>query len=208
MLDKSRHLLEKIVKFISHPNFIRRRGVLGTIRNCLFDKNNHSCILDELDILPLLFDILRGPEEFKPEELEGMPENLKYVSNEKERDSDPECRAMAVDCLLLLTSTLNGRETLRKKRTYEIIREYDNVETDELIKERIIHIITLLKGLDEPNDNEVNINPIDVISNQSDDLFEKMKQDLNQNETKEKPKPKIIDDPIEFDEYGEQIEVI
>jgi len=60
---------------------------------------------------------------------------------------------------------------------YEFIREYDKVEKDELITERIYSIVTLLKGLDEPNE-EVNINPIDVISGRNDDIFEKMKEEL------------------------------
>jgi len=210
MLDKSRHLLENVVKFVSHPNLIRRRGILGTIRNILFDKNSHTYLMNELDILPILLNPIRGPEEFSTEELEGMPDSIKYVPHDKSRDEDFECRALAVDCLLLLTSTLKGREVLREKKVYEIIREYDKVEKDELITERIYSIVTLLKGLDEPNE-EVNINPIDVISGRNDDIFEKMKEELLPKTEGEEiliTKTKQKEEPVEFDELGEVIEII
>jgi len=204
LLDKKRQLLKGLVKYTSHPNFIRRRGILGTIRNCLFDKNHHTYLINDLDVITILLDRIRGPEQLKEDELEGMPESLKYVSEDRTRDPDFECLALAVDCLLLLTSTLKGREILRANRCYELIREYDNVEKNELIKERIYSIVTLLKGLDEPNDKEVNINPLDVISGRHDDSFEKMRNELVK---KEKPKPKD-EDPIELDEFAEPIEVI
>jgi len=207
LLEKSRHLLQNVIKYTSHPNLVRRRGVLGAIRNCLFDKNSHPYLINDLDVITNLLDRIRGPEEFKEDELEGMPESLKHVSENKERDPDFECLALAVDCLLLMTSTLKGRDILRVKRAYEIIREYDNVEKSEVIKERIYSIITLLKGLDEPNEKEVNINPLDVISGRHDDMFEKMKQELNKPKGEE-TKPKIIEEPVEYDELGEPIEVI
>jgi len=93
---------------------------------------------------------------------------------------------------------------------YEIIREYDKVEKDELITERIYSIVTLLKGLDEPNE-EVNINPIDVISGRNDDIFEKMKEELLPKTEGEEiliTKTKQKEEPIEFDELGEVIEII
>jgi hypothetical protein len=207
IMDKSRNFFSTLLKYVNHPNHIRRRGIIGVIRNCLFNNKFHNYLMDEVDILSILLEPLRGPEVFPPDELEGMPERLKHVSLDKERDNDLECRQMLVDCLLLLTSNLHGRELMRKKRVYEIVREYDKVEKDELTNERIYNIITLLKGLDEPKNIKVNTNPIDIMSQTN--FIPLPKIDETQNEPENiKDIVKEILPEIEYDEIGEQIEII
>eukprot|EP01126_Amoeba_proteus_P048936 TRINITY_DN5684_c0_g2_i3.p1 TRINITY_DN5684_c0_g2~~TRINITY_DN5684_c0_g2_i3.p1 ORF type:complete len:341 (+),score=78.96 TRINITY_DN5684_c0_g2_i3:278-1300(+) len=163
LMEKSRGMFTKLLPFIVHPNLVRRRGVLGVIKNCLFESRFHSWVLGpDIDILPKLLLPLRGPEKYETDDLEGMPVELQHVPEDKSRDPDLETRARIVDCLLLLLSNKASREDMRKKQVYLIIRDYDLVEENEILKENLLNIINLLKGLDE-GPREVNFNPLNSI---------------------------------------------
>ena len=55
-----------------------------------------------MDILPYLLLPLAGPEEFSESEMDGLPLELQYLEETKEREGDIEIRKMLVEALTLV----------------------------------------------------------------------------------------------------------
>lgn len=70
--------------------------------------------------------------------------------DEKEREPDKAVRALLLETLLLFCSSRSGREELRKRKAYPVVREVDVVEDDEENSEIIYKIVNFLQR-DETN---------------------------------------------------------
>jgi len=134
-----------------------------------------------------------------------------YSSPGKTRESNPDIRAMLVDCVLLLTATKFGREKLRTKKVYPIIREYDKVEENDSIKNNMFNIVNVLVGLDENHKVNIDINPATMVT-ETDFIKEDEEDDSNPSQPKmETPVPKKEHKPPppqDSDEEGDKIEEI
>ena len=61
----------------------------------------HSWLLgSDVDILPFLLLPLAGPEELSEEEMEGLPEDLQYLRDDKKREDDPDIRKMLIESVM------------------------------------------------------------------------------------------------------------
>jgi len=137
--------LSKIIVFTEHASAIRRRGVASTIKNACFDVDSHARLLggststsaasDGVNLLPYVLLPLMGPEDYSDEDTEGMLEELQLLSPDKARESDAEIVKTHLETLLLLTSTREGRDTLRAVKTYPIARELHMKTDDEEVRE-------------------------------------------------------------------------
>ncbi|KAJ2726070.1 Protein hgh1 [Coemansia sp. Benny D115] len=125
--------ITKIMVFSEYPDLIRRGGVDSTMKNVCFEKDKHKDILDpkETNMLPYILLPLCGPEEYDMEEMEAMPDEIQLLGEEKKREADPKLRACLLEAINLLCTTHYGRETLRSKQVYPILREMHKVETDD-----------------------------------------------------------------------------
>ncbi|KAG5457556.1 MAG: hypothetical protein BJ554DRAFT_2391 [Olpidium bornovanus] len=130
--------LAKIVCFTEHPSIIRRGGADTVLKNCCFDADKHETILDEgkINALPYILLPLCGPEEFDDEDTEGMPEDRREV--------DPHLRLTLIEALLLLTTSRMGRDTLRKRKVYPIVRTLHLAEKDEKVIEIAENLVNML----------------------------------------------------------------
>ncbi|KAF8327178.1 uncharacterized protein EI90DRAFT_2975172 [Cantharellus anzutake] len=151
--------LSKLVAFTEHPNIIRRRGVVSTIKNCAFDTSKHKVLLAPersidtaeknaqagVGLLPAILLPLAGPEEFDLEEMESLPPALQFLPPTKRRELDPLLRLTHVETLLLLCTTRKGRESLRENGVYLVVRALHLVETDERVGVQILRLVSLLK---------------------------------------------------------------
>nr|CCA25316.1 conserved hypothetical protein [Albugo laibachii Nc14] len=149
-----KHLLPQMIS----PNVIRRRGIIHAVRNLCFDTNNHFFLYDQLDIVSSLQYLLIGPEELEMQDREGMHPSVYRLGIKKKREQDSQVRAAAIECLLLLCTTRNGRKDLRKKNVYIVIRNAHLAETDEKISEQIYKLVDLLirdEEGEEPDWNQV-----------------------------------------------------
>ncbi|CAD6887127.1 unnamed protein product [Tilletia controversa] len=102
----------------------------------------------ELDVLPwLLLPLISGSELEKVdiEEQESLPSECQLIDVEKERERDPALRMMLVECLLLLCTSLYGRQVLRCRGAYVVVREAHVREKDEKINESIHRLVDLLQ---------------------------------------------------------------
>ncbi|OXG43804.1 cytoplasmic protein [Cryptococcus neoformans] len=163
-------LLSKIVVYTGHPDTIRRGGALGCIKNCAMDRASMSWLLASeedrvrlpsdptrmikgVDVLPWVLAPLMGSEEYDIDEMDKLPPTLQFLPPEKERERDPVLRMMCVEILLLLATTFTGREALRNRGVYYVVREHHKVETDQQIKDSIERLVGLLQR-DESRDTK------------------------------------------------------
>ncbi|GMM32152.1 Hgh1 protein [Martiniozyma asiatica (nom. inval.)] len=119
---------------------VKREGVAGTIKNSLFDISKHSVFLSE-DVNMLLYILapLCYPNNagLSDEEILELPDELQFLSEDKQFETNGNIVAIWVECLLLFCSTRKGRELLRDSSSYAVIREVHKVwgEKKDGIKE-------------------------------------------------------------------------
>ena len=137
----------------------RREGVASTIKNSLFDTETHERILNDEDInlLPyILLPIASAKDsEIDEEYMFNLPDELQLLPENKMRDPVSAIICVHLESILLLSTTNVGREYLRSKSVYPLIRElHKNAEDDEDIVELCYRIVNMLmRG--EPENNQV-----------------------------------------------------
>ena len=64
LLDPKRRIMPALLSQITHDDVIRRRGVLGAIRNCCFSESDHEYLVfsPDIDIITQVLKQLVGPE--------------------------------------------------------------------------------------------------------------------------------------------------
>ncbi|KAI4757418.1 DUF383-domain-containing protein [Aureobasidium sp. EXF-3400] len=142
--------LTKLIVFTEHKSTIRRRGVASTIKNAAFDTDAHETMLstDEssggLNILPYLLLPLMGPEEYDDKDMETMPEELQLLPPDKTREPETDIQIIHLETLLLLTTARVGRDFMREKNVYAVMRELhlhtDSPDVQEAC-DRVVQII-------------------------------------------------------------------
>ncbi|CAI5747455.1 unnamed protein product [Peronospora destructor] len=143
---------------LKSPNVVRRRGITAAFKNLCFDSDNHFYLYDQLDISTHMMVLLAGPEELDEDDKMGMNPIVYSQGNKKKREHDRLVRLAAVDCLLLLCTTCTGRNELRRKKVYPIIRNAHLEEPDEEIGDQIYKLVDFLirdEEGEEPDWNEV-----------------------------------------------------
>ncbi|XP_077209671.1 protein HGH1 homolog [Paroedura picta] len=164
LLHPARCLVRRLLPFTqdASSSSLCRGGVAGTLRNCCFDHGNHKWLLsDHVDILPFLLLPLAGPEEFTEEELEKLPLDLQYLPPEKQREPDPDTRKMLLEAILLLTATKPGRQLVRDRGAYVILRELHKWEPDPAVLLTCEKLIQVLIG-DEPEPGMENLLEVEI----------------------------------------------
>ncbi|XP_074494531.1 protein HGH1 homolog [Sebastes fasciatus] len=163
LMDKERCVIQRLFPFTQYQaSAVRRGGVVGTLRNCCFDHAHHEWLLsDAVDILPSLLLPLAGPEELTEEENDGLPVDLQYLPEDKKREEDPDIRKMLLETLLLLTATRAGRDILKDKNAYPIIRELHRWEKDVHVAAACEKLVQVLIG-DEPEQGMDNLMEVEI----------------------------------------------
>ncbi|CAG8485989.1 10500_t:CDS:10 [Scutellospora calospora] len=138
----------KLIIFTEHPNIIRRGGVISCIKNCCFVIEHHLDMLSpsKINILPYILLPLCG-----------MPEDIQFLPSDKKREPDSYLRQTLLECLVLLTTTRQGRTILRQKKVYPVIRQMHLVEQDKNVSIVIEQIVNMLMRDEAPEENDHNI---------------------------------------------------
>lgn len=147
LLAKNCALFSRLLPFSEFSgSSVRRGGVIGAIRNCCFDSENHQMLLKDMDLLPRLLLPLAGPtpEIFEESEIEKLPIDLQYLDEDKEIESDPDIKKLLLEALLQLCATQTCREILRDQNAYLILRELHKVEKDETVHLAIENVVDIL----------------------------------------------------------------
>ncbi|QLL33534.1 hypothetical protein HG536_0E04450 [Torulaspora globosa] len=135
---------------------IRREGVASTIKNSLFDSETHERILidEQINLLPyILLPIASAKDsEIDEEDMFNLPDELQLLPEDKTRDPVPAIICSHLESILLLCTTKVGREFLRSKSVYPLIRElHKNIE-DEDVADLCYRIVNVLMRGEPEND--------------------------------------------------------
>ncbi|KAI4493185.1 hypothetical protein M0802_009602 [Mischocyttarus mexicanus] len=163
IMDRNSYGIKRLLPFTEYiDSEVRRGGIIGTLKNCCFDTENHEWLLSkDINILSYLLLPLAGPEEFDEEENDKLPLDLQYLPSTKEREPDPDIRVMLLEALEQLCATKKGREILRSNNTYLILRELHKSEKCKevlLACENVVDILIRTEeeiGLDNIKDVDV-----------------------------------------------------
>ncbi|XP_052643886.1 protein HGH1 homolog isoform X1 [Harpia harpyja] len=111
LLDRSRCSVQRLLPFTQYQDsVVHRRGVVGALRNCCFEYEDHEWLLsEEVDILPFLLLPLAGPEEFPEDEMERLPVDLQYLPQDKQREEEPDIRKMLLEAIMLMIPSWEER---------------------------------------------------------------------------------------------------
>jgi hypothetical protein len=160
--------ITKIQVFTDHASHIRRLGVASTIKNVAFLVPAHPVLLSNLNpdpslpppsiganLLPYLLLPLMGPEEYADEDTEGMLDELQLLEPDKEREKDVEIMKTHLETLLLLSTTKEAREVLRRVKIYPIIREcHLHVENDD-VREACDRVVQIIQRNEEGEEEDI-----------------------------------------------------
>jgi hypothetical protein len=155
--EKCGYPVKSLMIFTENENIIRRGGVIGTLKTlCLLSTGHHDALIDEtkVNLLPCLLLPLAGPEEFSEDDMDGMPDELQLLSDDKEREKDKYLRRQLLDSLLALTATRPVREQMRQRKVYPILREAHLNETDPGCEETIQELVQMLMREEEQPQEE------------------------------------------------------
>lgn len=130
LVTSQTRLLQRLLPFMNYTSsLIRRGGITGLLKNVCFDSSLHEWLFSpDVDILPFILLPLAGPEEFDDEDNEKFPMDLQFLGSDKQREPDADIRVILLESLAQLCATRNGRNYLRGKGTYEILRELHKFE--------------------------------------------------------------------------------
>ena len=150
-----------------------------------------------LDVLPyLLLPLIDGKELAKVdiEDQEALPEACQLVSEDKPREKDPALRLMLIECLLLLCTSLYGRQSLRARGVYVVVREAHLAENNDEVRivrahshvanlqiaEAVVRLVNILKrdeseaSMNEAGDGEVDVGAEDNEEGDEDLVIEEL----------------------------------
>lgn len=155
--------ITKLTVFTEHRSDIRRKGVASTIKNVAFEVEAHPMLFDEdgANLLPYLLLPLAGPEELSEEDSADMLADLQLLPPDKQRDPDNTIITTHLETLLLLTTTREGRETMRAVKVYPLIRETHLHVEDENVQEACDRLVQVLmrdeegEGQEEPEQPQI-----------------------------------------------------
>ncbi|NXB84469.1 HGH1 protein, partial [Vidua chalybeata] len=145
LLEPSGRVLRRLLALVRCPDSaVMRRGVVGALRNCCFQHENHERLLSaEVDALPFLLLPLAGPEELPEEEMEQLPVDLQYLPPEHRREEEPEIRKMLLETLMLVligdepeAGMENLLEVTIPEELERRLRDLDREEEEQRRKER------------------------------------------------------------------------
>lgn len=150
---------------LTAPSLPRRKGVAATLKNALFEADLHQPLVEDTPLIETIMICLKGPETLDAEDAEKLPPSVrKELSASKMRESDLEIQILLLECLLLLSSTQIGRDTLRSKNAYFVVRELHKTTEDPIIAELCEKYVNMvLRGDPEAN------RATEVSTNQEDD---------------------------------------
>ncbi|RPA96497.1 DUF383-domain-containing protein [Choiromyces venosus 120613-1] len=146
--------ISKVIVFTECGSLVRRKGVASAIKNSCFDIPSHKTFLaeDGINLLPYILLPIMGPEEYPEDEMLEMPPEVQLLPPDKERESDKDIVITHLETMLLLTSTREAREYLRKVSVYCIIREVHKLVEDDGVEEACDRIVQVLMRDEEPEE--------------------------------------------------------
>ncbi|ODV84865.1 hypothetical protein CANARDRAFT_176299 [[Candida] arabinofermentans NRRL YB-2248] len=153
----------------------RREGVCSTIKNSLFDTDKHMTLMkdEKINLLPYILGpiALGGNKGLDDDEIFNLPDELQLLDQDKKTEPLYDLIAVHLESLLLICVSREGREYLRSKSTYPIIREIHKTipDNEELCLELCERVVNMLMRDEPPSAEEVQAMHSDNESDEDDD---------------------------------------
>ena len=106
-----------------------------------------------MDLLPFVLLPLMGSEDYSEEDSEGMFDEIQLLPPDKERERDLEILKTHLETLLLLTTTKEGRDELKRAKVYPIVRETHLHIEDEAVRDGCDRVVQVIMR-DDPDEGE------------------------------------------------------
>lgn len=153
LFTRSKRVIPRLLLQISSRNITRRRGAVGTLKNLLFNVDEHQWLLQETETLTtILLPLLVNTPFTEAEEL-GMDPKLQKPADDKQPEPDIGIVLMLLECILLLCQRRIIREMLRKRKVYPIIRNLDYLLGNDTVSDIIFELVNLLMRDEDPNES-------------------------------------------------------
>ena len=162
VLDRKGLVLKLLLPFAAPPDDdndknarVRRRGILGVVRNVASEHDEHEWLLGEdedvdVDILPVLLEPLVGAGSLSEADRVGLPFSLLPLLDKRSApEREAGIRQNCCEGLRFLARSEVGREALAERGVYPILRNLDLWEPEDDIKEVILDIVSVIHNLDE-----------------------------------------------------------
>ena len=146
-LKKDGLLLAQLLPFLDDESVIRRGGILGTVRNLVYETDKHPLLLDPtgpINLLPKLLKPLMDNRVLEEDDVVGMPLEIRQLPYTHQRESDPELRRMIVDTLFYLSLEADSRQILLDSKVYVVVRNAHVDEEDEDASQAMFKLIDVL----------------------------------------------------------------
>lgn len=139
----------RVLSQTQSSQLMRRGSAVSIIKNCLFDVDDHETLFqcdDEEDrLLGSLTGLLASPSSvFDDEEIEEMILDVQLEYRHTAAEDDPSIRALVMESFILLGSSRLGRDKLRSKKIYSILREWHKQEPEEVLQELLEKVVELI----------------------------------------------------------------
>lgn len=139
----------RILSQVQSSQLMRRGSTVSIIKNCLFDVEDHETLFqcdDEEDrLLANLIGLLASPSSiFDDEDIEEMILDVQLEYRHTAAEDDPSIRALVLESFLLLGTSRLGRDKLREKKIYAVLREWHKQEPEEVLQELLEKVVDLL----------------------------------------------------------------
>ena len=137
----------RLLPFLQDANVVKRGGTAVVIKNCLLETSCHEAVLEHYDdaLLAGLLGRLVSPAcVFSDEEQTKMLVEVALEHVETPAEEDPAIREMIVEALVGLGTTRRGRELMREKEAYAVMREVHRMEAEEKIKDAMEVVVEYL----------------------------------------------------------------
>lgn len=137
----------KLIPFLQDENIVKRGGTAVVVKNCLLEVSCHEAVLADYDdvLLAGLLGRLVSPDcVFSPEEQDKMLVEVALEHCETPSEPDSAIREMIVESLVGLGTTRRGRELMREKEVYAVMREAHKLEQEQSIKNAMEVVVEYL----------------------------------------------------------------
>lgn len=140
-----RMAIQHLFPYVRDEDIIKRRGVLTTIRNCMFFKEKHY-LLRQTPLLNILLNRLSTMD------VETYNENLDTLFDKKKnpifklKEVEPHLRRAITDCIVMFTATLAGMDQMSTESVYQMIESELKEEQDEKVKSNLNTIVQRLNN--------------------------------------------------------------
>lgn len=149
LLEPKRSLLKQIIRQFDSTSPVRKKGVVGTIRNCCFEADNQlqNLLLVSEFLWPALLLPVAGKKIYSQEDISKMPPELgNALSHEREEVDDPEIRVQALEAIYLIALQEAGQSALWSINAPRILEVGYEDEEDPKVMEAYELIGSLLVG--------------------------------------------------------------